>query len=40
MTVGHLNVFFGKISIQVLRPFLIVCFFDAELYEFFIYYGC
>ena len=33
--------FLGKVSIQVLCPFFnwVVCFFDVELYEFFVYSG-
>ena len=36
-----LYIFFGKMSIQVLCPFLnlVVCFYDVELYEFFVYFG-
>ena len=32
---------FGKMTIQVLCPFFkpVVCFFNVELYEFFIYFG-
>ena len=38
---GHLYVFFGNVSIQVLCSFFnqIVCFLDVELYEFFVYFG-
>ena len=41
MLVGHLHFLFGKISIQFFCPFLnqVVCFFDVELYELFIYAG-
>ena len=33
--------FFGKMSIQILCPFLncIVCLFDIQLYEFFVHLG-
>ena len=36
-----IHVFFGKISVQILCPFFnwVVCIFDVELYEFFIYFG-
>ena len=36
-----LYVFFGKMFIQMLCPFFnwVACFFDIELYEFFIYFG-
>ena len=39
MSVGHLYVFFGKISIQILCPFFnrVVWLFDVELYKFFVY---
>ena len=38
MSVGHLYVFFGKMSIQIICPFFsrVVCvvfFFDVEMYE-------
>ena len=38
MSVGHLDVFFGKMSIQIICPFFsrVVCvvfFFDVEMYE-------
>ena len=41
MPVGHLYIFFGKISIQVICSFLnqVVCFFDIELYGLFVYFG-
>jgi len=40
MSIGHLCVFFGKMSIQVLCPFFnwVGCFFDVELPEFFIFW--
>ena len=40
--VGHLHVFFAKMSIQILCPFFNwIIWFDAiEMYEFFIYFGC
>ena len=40
--VGHLYVFFRKMSIQILRPFfnqIVSGFFAIELYVFFIYFG-
>ena len=39
--IGHLHVFFGKMSIQILCPFFnqIVCFPAIEWYEFLIYFG-
>ena len=39
--VGQLYVFCGKMYIQVLWPFFnwVVCVFDVELYELFIYFG-
>ena len=39
MSVGHLDVFFGKIFSWVFCPFLMELFglFDVELYEFFVY---
>ena len=39
MPVGHLYVFFGKMSIQVVCSFYnqVVCFCDTEFYELFIY---
>ena len=40
LSVGHLHVFFVKMPIQVLCPFLLNFFsFDIELYAFFIYFG-
>ena len=40
VSVGHLYVFFRKMSIQALCPFFNwVFFFDVELYEFFVYFG-
>ena len=38
--VGHLSVFFGKMSVQHLCPLkkIELCFFIVELYEFFIYF--
>ena len=38
--VSHLYIFFGKMSTQVFCPFFdwVVCFFDIELYELFIYF--
>ena len=40
-SIFNLCIFFGKMSIQVLCPFLnwIVWFFAVELYEFFLYFG-
>ena len=40
LSVGHLYIFFGKISIHVLCPFLnqIICFLPIELQEFLIYF--
>ena len=37
MSVGHLYVFFGKMSMQVFCSFFneVVCFLDVELYELF-----
>ena len=42
MLLGHLYVFFGKMSIQAFCSFFkrVVCFFEIELYELFIYFGC
>ena len=39
MPLGHLYVFFGEMSIQVFCPFVdwVVCFFNIELHELFIY---
>ena len=39
MPVGHLYVFFGKMSIQAVCSFYnqVVCFCDTKLYELFIY---
>ena len=36
-----LYVFFGKMSLQVLWPFFfsVICFFDIQLYDLFIYFG-
>ena len=41
MSVGHLYVVFGKVSIQVLCPFLnwIVCLSGVELYKLFMSFG-
>ena len=40
MPVGHLFVFFGKMSIQILCPFFnLKKFFDVKLYEFSAYLG-
>ena len=40
MPVGHLYVFFGKMSIQFFPMYLIgLCFFDIELYGFPVYFG-
>ena len=42
VSVGHLYVFFGKMSIQVLCPFLnqvVWGILGVELYKFFIYFG-
>ena len=40
MPVGHLYVFFEKISIHIFCPFFkcVVCFSDVELYKFFVYF--
>ena len=37
--VGHLYVFFGKMSVKVLRPFLnqVPCFLDIDMYKLFVY---
>ena len=37
-----LYVFFGEISIHAICPFSdwVACFYDIELYELFIYFGC
>ena len=42
MPVGHLNFFFGELSIQIFCPFFnwIVCFLFVEVHELFIYFGC
>ena len=39
--IGHLCVFFGKMSIQVLLPIYdwVICFFGIELYELFAHFG-
>ena len=41
MPVGLLYVFLGKMSIQILYPFLVkgVCFLNVELCTFFVYFG-
>ena len=41
-TIGHLYIFFGEMSIQVLCPYFnwAVCIFDVELYELFMYFEC
>ena len=41
MSVDHLYIFLGKMSIEVFGPFfnLIVCFLNFELYKFFVYFG-
>ena len=41
MSVGHLDILFKEVSIQVLIPFFnwIVCLTGVELYEFFTYFG-
>ena len=41
MSVGHVNVLLGEMSIQVLCPFFkwIICLPGVESYEFFIYFG-
>ena len=41
MPIGHLYVFFGKLSIKVFCPFFswVIWFFVVELYELFIYFG-
>ena len=40
MSIGHLCVFLGEVSVQVLCPFSnwTVCLFGIEFYEFFIYF--
>ena len=38
MPIGHLYVFFGKMSIHVFCPFLIFFFLDVELYKLFMYF--
>ena len=42
MPVGHLLVFFGKMSLQVLCPFFffngVIFVFDVELFELFVYF--
>ena len=42
MPVGHLNFFFGEVSVHILRPFFssVICFLGVEACEFFIYFGC
>ena len=37
----YLRVFFGKVSVQVLDPFLnqVICFLAIDLYGFLIYFG-
>ena len=39
MSVGHLQVFFRKMSVQILCPFFnwLFVFFNVELHEFFVY---
>ena len=39
MSVGHLNFFFGEVSVQILCPFLnqVICFLVVEVHELFIY---
>ena len=41
MSVGHLDVFLGEVSIHVFRPFLhwIICFLDVDFDNFFIDFG-
>ena len=40
--VGHLNFFFGEVSVQTLCSFFswVICFSGVEACEFFIYVGC
>ena len=38
MSAGHIYVFFGKISIQILCPFLKSDFSDVEVFESFVYF--
>ena len=40
--VGHLNFFFGEVSVQLLCPFFnwIICFLFLEVHELFTYFGC
>ena len=41
MSVGHLNFFFGEVSVQLVCPVFnwIICFF-VEVCELFVYFGC
>ena len=41
-TIGHMYIFFGEMSIQFLCPYFnwVVCIFDVELYELFMYFEC
>ena len=41
MLFGHLYIFFGEMSIWISSPFFdwVVCFFDVELHELFVYFG-
>ena len=41
MSIGHMYVLFGEVSIQVLCPFLnrVVCLPGVELSKFFMYFG-
>ena len=42
VSVGHLNFFFGEVSVHILHPFFngVICFLDVGTCEFFIYFGC
>ena len=42
MPVGHLNFFFGEVSVHLLCPFFnwLICFLFVEVRELFIYSGC
>ena len=42
MSVGHLNFFFGEVSVHILCPFFIwnICFLFVEVCELFIYFRC
>ena len=40
--VGHLNFFFGEVSVQILCPFFnrVICFLVVAVHELFVYFGC